>query len=57
MARPALLCGVSHTDVHQVQQRMLDHRVLPYRETIWLMLDLTSLIGMAKPMPSMGTQS
>lgn len=31
MARPALLCGVSHTDVHQVQQRMLDHRVLPYR--------------------------
>jgi hypothetical protein len=31
MARPALLCGVSHTDVHQMQQRMLDHRVLPYR--------------------------
>jgi hypothetical protein len=31
MARPALVCGVSHTDVHQIQQRMLDHRVLPYR--------------------------
>lgn len=31
MARPALLCGVSNTDVHQVQQRMLDHRLLPYR--------------------------
>lgn len=31
MARPALLCGVSHTDVHRVQQRLLDHRLLPYR--------------------------
>jgi hypothetical protein len=37
MARPALLCGVSHTDVHQVQQRMLDHRLLPYRVEISLL--------------------
>jgi hypothetical protein len=29
--RPVLVCGVSHTDVHQVQQRLLDQRVLPYR--------------------------
>ena len=29
--RPALVCGVSHTDVHRVQQRLLDHRLLPYR--------------------------
>ena len=29
--RPALICGVSHTDVHRVQQRLLDHRLLPYR--------------------------
>src|SRR5258708_11722154 len=27
--RPALVCGVSHTNVHQVQQRLLDHRLLP----------------------------
>ncbi len=41
MARPALLCGVSHADVHQVQQRMLDHRVLPYR----LEMSLLPLFG------------
>jgi len=41
MARPALLCGVSNTDVHQVQQRMLDHRVLPYR----LEMSLLPLLG------------
>ncbi len=29
--RPALLCGLSHTDVHHTQQRLLDHRLLPYR--------------------------
>jgi hypothetical protein len=29
--RPALVCGVSHTDVHLMQQRLLDHRLLPYR--------------------------
>jgi hypothetical protein len=29
--RPALICGVSHTDVHQVQQHLLDQRLLPYR--------------------------
>lgn len=29
--RPALICGVSHTNVHRVQQRLLDHRLLPYR--------------------------
>lgn len=41
MARPALLCGVSHADVHQVQQRMLDHRMLPYR----LEMSLLPLLG------------
>lgn len=41
MARPALLCGVSHTDVHRVQQRLLDHRLLPYR----LELSLLPLLG------------
>jgi hypothetical protein len=29
--RPALICGMSHSDVHRVQQRLLDHRLLPYR--------------------------
>lgn len=29
--RPGLICGVSHSDVHQMQQRLLDHRLLPYR--------------------------
>ena len=29
--RPALICGVSHNDVHLVQQHLLDHRLLPYR--------------------------
>ena len=29
--RPALICGVSHSDVHEVQQHLLDHRLLPYR--------------------------
>ena len=29
--RPALICGLSQTDVHRSQQRLLDHRLLPYR--------------------------
>jgi hypothetical protein len=29
--RPALLVGVSNSDVHQLQQRLLDHRLLPFR--------------------------
>ncbi len=29
--RPVLVCGVSHTDVHLAQQRLLDQRLLPYR--------------------------
>ena len=29
--RPVLICGVSHTDVHLTQQRLLDQRLLPYR--------------------------
>jgi hypothetical protein len=41
MARPALICGVSNTDVHQVQQRLLDHRLLPYR----LEVSLLPLLG------------
>lgn len=39
--RPALICGVSHSDVHQMQQRLLDHRLLPYR----LELGLLPLFG------------
>ena len=35
--RPALLVGVSHDTVHNVQQRLLDLRLLPYR------LELSSL--------------
>ena len=41
MARPALLCGVSTTDVQRIQQRLLDHRLLPYR----LELSLLPLLG------------
>lgn len=29
--RPALVCGVSHSDVQMTQQRLLDLRLLPYR--------------------------
>ncbi len=29
--RPALVCGVSHTEVQMMQQRLLDQRLLPYR--------------------------
>ena len=39
--RPALICGVSHTDVHLMQQRLLDHRLLPYR----LELGILPLLG------------
>jgi hypothetical protein len=39
--RPALVCGVSHTNVHQVQQRLLDHRLLPAR----LEMGLLPLLG------------
>lgn len=39
--RPALICGVSHTNVHQVQQRLLDHRLLPSR----LELGILPLLG------------
>ena len=39
--RPALICGVSFSDVHQVQQRLLDHRLLPYR----LEMGLLPLLG------------
>lgn len=39
--RPALICGVSHTDVHLMQQQLLDHRLLPYR----LEMGVLPLIG------------
>jgi len=39
--RPALLAGVSHSDVHRHQQRLLDHRLLPFR----LELSLLPLLG------------
>jgi hypothetical protein len=29
--RPVLVCGVSHTNVQMMQQRLLDQRLLPYR--------------------------
>jgi hypothetical protein len=35
--RPALIAGVSHTSVHRVQQRLLDHRLLPYRLELGLL--------------------
>lgn len=41
LQRPALIAGVSHTAVHHVQQRLLDHRLLPYR----LEIGLLPLIG------------
>lgn len=39
--RPGLICGVSHSDVHRMQQRLLDHRLLPYR----LELGILPLLG------------
>lgn len=30
-ARPALICGISNSEVHRVQQRLLDHRLMPVR--------------------------
>jgi hypothetical protein len=30
-ARPALICGMANSEVHQVQQRLLDFRLMPYR--------------------------
>jgi hypothetical protein len=39
--RPALICGVSYSDVHAVQQHLLDHRLLPYR----LEMGLLPLLG------------
>lgn len=39
--RPALLAGVSHSDVHRFQQRLLDHRLLPFR----VELSLLPLLG------------
>ena len=35
--RPALVCGVSQTDVHLAQQRLLDQRLLPYRLEIGIL--------------------
>ena len=35
--RPALICGMSQTDVHHTQQRLLDHRLLPYRLEIGIL--------------------
>ncbi|MDP2138298.1 MAG: hypothetical protein Q8J74_10635, partial [Candidatus Didemnitutus sp.] len=29
--RPVLMCGLRHETVHQLQQRLLDHRLLPYQ--------------------------
>ncbi|AOS44468.1 hypothetical protein Verru16b_01530 [Lacunisphaera limnophila] len=39
--RPGLICGVSHTDVHLMQQQLLDHRLLPYR----LEMSILPLLG------------
>ena len=35
--RPALLAGVSNSDVHQLQQRLLDHRLLPFRAELGIL--------------------
>ena len=39
--RPVLICGVSNDSVHQMQQRLLDLRLLPYR----LELGILPLLG------------
>jgi hypothetical protein len=39
--RPVLVCGVSHTNVQLMQQRLLDQRLLPYR----LELGVLPLLG------------
>jgi hypothetical protein len=39
--RPALICGMANSEVHQVQQRLLDFRLMPYR----LEPGLVSLLG------------
>ena len=39
--RPALICGVSHSDVHRTQQHLLDHRLLPQR----LEMSILPLLG------------
>jgi hypothetical protein len=41
IARPALVFGVAHAEVHRAQQRLLDHRLLPYQ----LEMGLLPLIG------------
>lgn len=30
-ARPALICGIPNAEVHETQQRLLDHRLMPVR--------------------------
>ena len=44
-SRPALICGVSHHDVHQTQQRLLDFRLLPYRLEMSILPLLGTLTG------------
>ena len=39
--RPALICGVSHSDVRRTQQHLLDHRLLPQR----LEMSILPLLG------------
>lgn len=40
--RPVLVCGVSHTDIHLTQQKLLDQRLLPHR----LEMGLLPLLGL-----------
>ena len=39
--RPALICGISHSDIHRAQQHLLDHRLLPQR----LEMSILPLLG------------
>lgn len=46
--RPALVCGVSHTNVQQMQQRLLDQRLLPYRLEMGVLPLLGAVAGHLK---------
>lgn len=46
--RPALVCGVSHTNVQLMQQQLLDQRLLPYRLELGLLPLLGAIAGHQK---------
>ncbi len=46
--RPALVCGVSHTNVQAMQQQLLDQRLLPYRLELGILPLLGAITGHQK---------